>query len=95
MRCTTGCARDLLSNNSDFSVLHLLGEHFQYECCMGVNGACWIKGENNRETILIKNAIQNYQNLSLMSRPGDASNLGRKVAQMVQQLVQSNADNEE
>ena len=54
----------MLSNNSDSSVLHLLGEHFQYECCMGVNGVCWIKGENNRETILIKNAIQNYQNLS-------------------------------
>lgn len=60
LRCTTGFSRDLLSKSSEASeVLTRIGEHFQYECCIGVNGMLWIKGEKNKDTLLIKNLLLN------------------------------------
>ena len=48
----------------DSVILKSLGEKLAYEIAIGMNGALWLKGGTIAETVLIKNAIENSQNLS-------------------------------
>ena len=101
LKCATGCARDLLAgaegSGQEDSVLSLLGGHLHYECCLGVNGLVWVKGETHAETILVRNAIQNYETIERSAHSdGSASDaadaqITRKVRAMVAQLLKQHA----
>ncbi len=56
---------------------------------------CWIKGQSHRETILLKNAVQNYQNIKTSSAMAGAAGAGladKNVKRMVDQLVRVHQD---
>ncbi|QDZ25168.1 exosome complex exonuclease [Chloropicon primus] len=97
VKVATGFSRDLLSGSngvdeeeeeglgtSPSNVLALLGESLQYECCLGVNGCLWVKGETHAETLLIKNAILNSQNISLSDSGREAR---KRVKWMIEELL--------
>ncbi|KAI8993456.1 hypothetical protein BDB01DRAFT_716292 [Pilobolus umbonatus] len=61
-KCSLGLCRRLLNPNTP--ILALLGEHFPFEIAVGMNGRVWINSEDEKNTILISNAIQNSEYLS-------------------------------
>ncbi|KAI8987235.1 hypothetical protein BDF20DRAFT_849010 [Mycotypha africana] len=73
-KCSLGLCRRLLDPNTP--ILTLLGEHFAFETAVGMNGRVWIKSEEAKITILIANAIQNSEYLSV-----------DECRQMVEELV--------
>ena len=62
----------------DNLVVNALGEHLSFEIAIGMNGILWVKGRNETETIIIRNAIEN----SFVLAGQDA-----KVIAMVEALV--------
>ena len=48
----------------DCVTLKSLGEKLAFEIAIGMNGALWLKGRSISHTVLIKNAIENAQELS-------------------------------
>lgn len=73
-RCSLGLARKLLAN--DCPVLKLLSR-FPFEIAVGLNGYVWIKSGTINNTILISNAVENSEFLSV-------SELENAIEQLVQ-----------
>lgn len=61
VRVSLSFARSLLSQNC--VVLKALERYFEFECCVGMNGAIWIKAAKLHEMIAIRNAIINSEDL--------------------------------
>ena len=94
LKVQTGCSRELLSGeHGDQGVLQLLGDHLDYECCLGVNGYVWVKGSTAAETLMVKNAIENYQSISFGAR-GEQEEMRKRVRRMVGDLVRRRGGDE-
>ncbi|KAF7726436.1 exosome non-catalytic core subunit rrp40 [Apophysomyces ossiformis] len=63
IKCSLGLCRKLL--NPSTPILTFLGEHFPFEMAVGMNGRVWINSNSHKDTILISNAIQNSEYLSI------------------------------
>ncbi len=50
--------------NSSNAVLSVLGEHFGFESAIGMNGRVWIHTADERDTIIVVNAIKNSEHLA-------------------------------
>ena len=74
-RCSLGLAQKLLAN--DCPVLKLLSR-FPFEIAVGLNGCVWIKSGTINNTILISNAVENSEFLSI-----------RELENTIEQLVQA------
>ena len=64
-----------------------------YECCLGVNGYVWVKGSTAAETLMVKNAIENYQSISFGAR-GEQEETRKRVRRMVGDLVRRRGGDE-
>jgi len=62
MECSLGMARKLLDVNC--YLLKFISEYVSFEIAVGLNGRVWINSENENDTVLISNAIQNAEHLT-------------------------------
>ncbi|KAG9285401.1 hypothetical protein G9A89_010876 [Geosiphon pyriformis] len=58
-KCSLGLSRRLLDTES--TILKHLGQHFQFEAAIGLNGRVWINAETTLNTIMAVNAILEYE----------------------------------
>ncbi|KJE97241.1 exosome component 3 [Capsaspora owczarzaki ATCC 30864] len=73
---SSGLTRRLLSR--DPAVLIALGKHFALETAIGLNGRTWINAQTPQQVVLIANAIQNSEFMTVA-----------QINAMVQRLVQA------
>jgi exosome complex component RRP40 len=60
--CSLALSRRLLDPNC--SLLKTIGDKVAFELAVGMNGKIWITSDDNKNTILIANALQNTQHLN-------------------------------